>query len=608
MLIMADLLKITPLATHYVYIILISMIGSVVLYTASALNKDSHVQYVDALFMSFSAMTGTGLNVVDLSTLSCFQQGTIFALLLLGHAFPIFGVIYFSRALSFRSALKDNRDLTNVKENQESWSSFVQHESRNCEVVSRCDIKGVISVHCADEVKAKVPAITVQEVLIDSQSSDRSTLPVFNAGNGHRDIDNRETFFNRFFCWSNGIIQRASKQVSSMRLNDYNNPDGVKSMAYALVAFLIVFYFIGLLILGSVVLGLWSIFVRPDIPLDNGSSPLWAGVFLATSAICNNGMSLIDTNMGPYQKEVFPLLVCGLLILAGSRLFPCLLRSFIWVIKMILPDRPNWELSHKTLDFVFEQSHDFCVYLYPTWQTYLLLFNVLMCNAILWGGFEISAQYSEEISSLPLNFRILDGLFQALSVRSGGFSVVAFDRLPQGLLIVYVLMMYFSTFPVSSTIGSTDFAHPFSTDKRQQRSLIPQLRSIGQKIWSQFKHDITFLSFATLLINIVESDRFRNDPLAFSTFKVIFETVSAYSCVGVSIGYPGKSFAFCGAWHTLSKLLLIVVSLQGRHRGLASSLESSVALSKHMDHEWSRHDSKEKDWHVNVEEKPGCGV
>lgn len=64
MLIMADLLKITPLATHYVYIILISMIGSVVLYTASALNKDSHVQYVDALFMSFSAMTGTGLNVV----------------------------------------------------------------------------------------------------------------------------------------------------------------------------------------------------------------------------------------------------------------------------------------------------------------------------------------------------------------------------------------------------------------------------------------------------------------------------------------------------------------------------------------------------------------
>lgn len=99
------------------------------------------------------------------------------------------------------------------------------------------------------------------------------------------------------------MIQRASNHISSIWLINYTDPDGVKCIAYALVAILIVFYFISLLILGSVVIGLWSVFVRPDIPLDNGSSPLWAGVFLATSAICNNGMSLIDTNMGPYQKE-----------------------------------------------------------------------------------------------------------------------------------------------------------------------------------------------------------------------------------------------------------------------------------------------------------------
>ena len=61
---MADLLKITPLAIHYIYIILVSMLGSIVLYTASALTKGSHIQYVDALFTYFSATTGTGLNVV----------------------------------------------------------------------------------------------------------------------------------------------------------------------------------------------------------------------------------------------------------------------------------------------------------------------------------------------------------------------------------------------------------------------------------------------------------------------------------------------------------------------------------------------------------------
>jgi len=339
---MADLLKITPLAIHYIYIILVSMVGSIVLYTASALAKDSHIQYVDALFTSFSATTGTGLNVVcfapeaictwkdgliieftkvDLSTLSCFQQGTIFALLLLGHAFPIFGVIYFSRALSFRSTLKDN--IADAEKKQASWPSFVQQDGAHREMVKGCDKqfeKDVVPVHCTDEVKARGPAITVQEgifssnynaewatyistVIIDSQFPDRSTFAECNAGDGHADIGNREKFVKRFICWSNGTIQGATKCFSSTWLTDYNDPDGIKCMAYGLVAILILFYFIGLLILGSVVIGLWSVFVRPDIPLDNGSSPLWAGVFLATSAICNNGMSLIDTNMGPYQKE-----------------------------------------------------------------------------------------------------------------------------------------------------------------------------------------------------------------------------------------------------------------------------------------------------------------
>jgi hypothetical protein len=71
----------------------------------------------------------------------------------------------------------------------------------------------------------------------------------------------------------------------------------------------------------------------------------------------------------------------------------------------------------------------------------------------MWSTFEVSAIHNEEIGSLPIKFRLLDGLFQALgmslamdswieliqnkAVRGGGFSIVAFDHLPQGLLILY---------------------------------------------------------------------------------------------------------------------------------------------------------------------------
>jgi len=61
--IMADRLGLSPLMIHYVYFILTPVIGSVIFYTASTQIHDLH--YVDALFMCFSAMTGTGLNVVS---------------------------------------------------------------------------------------------------------------------------------------------------------------------------------------------------------------------------------------------------------------------------------------------------------------------------------------------------------------------------------------------------------------------------------------------------------------------------------------------------------------------------------------------------------------
>lgn len=62
---MASLLKSKLLPLHAAYFILMSMIGSVILYTKSTQINDLH--YIDALFMSFSAMTGTGLSVVRLN-------------------------------------------------------------------------------------------------------------------------------------------------------------------------------------------------------------------------------------------------------------------------------------------------------------------------------------------------------------------------------------------------------------------------------------------------------------------------------------------------------------------------------------------------------------
>jgi hypothetical protein len=59
--IMADRFKLNSLSLHYAYFILTPVIVSVIFYTCA--NHDD-LHYIDALFMCFCAITGTGLNVV----------------------------------------------------------------------------------------------------------------------------------------------------------------------------------------------------------------------------------------------------------------------------------------------------------------------------------------------------------------------------------------------------------------------------------------------------------------------------------------------------------------------------------------------------------------
>lgn len=161
--------------------------------------------------------------------------------------------------------------------------------------------------------------------------------------------------------------------------------------------------------------------------------------------------------------------------------------------------------------------------------------------------------------------------------------------------------------------SSTEVADDWPAEQPQQESPRPRFSSfphgrfVYKQLRSQFSHDIWWLSLAILLITIVESDHFTAEPLAFSTFKIIFEAVSAYSCVGVSIGYPGKSYAFCGAWHTLSKLLLIAVSLRGRHRGLSVIVNTDPFLQPRGVNGTEK-TQPEKDRYVNMKETSFCCV
>ena len=53
----------------------------------------------------------------------------------------------------------------------------------------------------------------------------------------------------------------------------------------------------------------------------------------------------------------------------------------------------------------------------------------------------------------------------------------------------------------------------------------------------------------------------------------VFELVSAFGGIGLSLGVPFDNFAFSGSFKTLSKLVVIVIMVRGRHRGLPVAID-----------------------------------
>lgn len=89
--------------------------------------------------------------------------------------------------------------------------------------------------------------------------------------------------------------------------------------------------------------------------------------------------------------------------------------------------------------------------------------------------------------------------------------------------------------------------------------------------------DISWLIIAWFIISLIENDRvsFPGD-VYFTESKVLFEIISAFGNVGLSLGYPNVPTSFVGVWRNGSKLVLIVVMLLGRHRGLPNSIDRAV--------------------------------
>ena len=326
------------------------------------------------------------------------------------------------------------------------------------------------------------------------------------------------------------------------------------------------------------------------------------------------------------------LITMGLMILAGNTCYPLFLRLILWTFWKLLPASESYNDHKVTLRFLLDHPRRCYTNLFPARHTWWLFTAVVILNGIDWIAFEVLNvrtfnQFLREIglifsqignpaiTSLPRGVRAIDGLFQALAVRSGGFYVVSIPSLRIGLLILYVIMMYISVYPVVITMRNSNVYEERSlgiyADDPQARKLEAELAHqnmpegagnnnlgsrlkrrltnqsetmesrgyfVRQQLRSQLSHDLWWIVLAVLFICIIETSSFERDPISYSVFNVLFEVVSGYGCVGISVGLPNEAYSFSGGWHVVSKLILCAVMIRGRHRGLPVAIDRAVLL------------------------------
>ncbi|CAI4046643.1 hypothetical protein SUVZ_11G2600 [Saccharomyces uvarum] len=387
---------------------------------------------------------------------------------------------------------------------------------------------------------------------------------------------------------------------------------GVEYRALRLLCNILVVYYIGFNILAFVIMVPWicASHKYAEIVRQNGISPTWWGFFLAMSSFTDLGLALTADSMVSFDTAPYPLIFMMFFIIIGNTGFPIMLRFIIWIMFKFSRDLSQFKES---LGFLLDHPRRCFTLLFPSAPTWWLFLTLVVLNATDWILFIILDFNSTVVKQVSKGYRVLMGLFQSVCTRTAGFNVVDLSQLHPSIQVSYMLMMYVSVLPLAISIRRTNVYEEQSLgmygdeqdtandttdeegtkddeqgDETEQNDATPPNPKpkktspksfIGSHLRRQLSFDLWFLFLGLFIICICESRRIEDtsEP-EFNVFSILFEIVSAYGTVGLSLGYPNTNTSLSAQFTVLSKLVIIAMLIRGRNRGLPYTLDRAIIL------------------------------
>lgn len=350
---------------------------------------------------------------------------------------------------------------------------------------------------------------------------------------------------------------------------------GIEYRSLKSLAKVLVFYFMGFSILGVICLLPWiQLTDRWGVVVDQaGQSRTWWSFFTANSSFMDLGFTLTPDSMVSFNTATFPLLLMSFLIIIGNTGFPIMLRFLIWLFSFMVPKGSGlWE----ELRFLLDHPRRCFTLLFPAEATWWLFGVLLALNVIDLIFFIVLDLESGPVFEMPTGIKILNGAFQAASTRTAGFASVNLSQLHPAVLTSYIIMMYISVFPIAISVRRTNVYEESALGIYGSAEEDEQVSHIGSHFRRQLSFDLWFIFLGYFILSISEGARLQTGDI--SMFAVLFEVVSAYGTVGLSLGYTNVNTSLVAQFSTVGKLVIIAMQIRGRHRGLPYGLDRAVLL------------------------------
>ena len=258
---------------------------------------------------------------------------------------------------------------------------------------------------------------------------------------------------------------------------------------------------------------------------------IFYGLFHSVSAFCNAGFSLFTNSLEDFRYDnLISLTVSFLIILGGI--------GFVTVNSLFIIKKKKLKNLSLTSKFAL-----------------LITFFLLTFGTMLFLVFE----YNNSSTLKGMNFmdKILNSFFQSVTLRTAGFNTVPLENIKPATVFISYIFMFIGASPSSTGGGikTTTFGilifYAFGGLKRKEYVEVFKRRIDWELINKALAIVVISILYIVVIITILLSIE------NFSTDRVIYEVISAFSTTGLSMGITASL-------GIISKFLIIITMFIGR--------------------------------------------